>query len=182
MKLIKLIVGLAFVTALTTQAQTNTFWPKLYKAGVQPFADVVISYTNIYAAHEMELNVGLADSYVNVVKKAGYGVAIGGTYWNTLHSGTGIRAGMDDLRSINPYLFDYTEATYSVRAIWSRLAYGGRLALGKSFKDGSVYTEPSFTLEFRFSPRFGLQGDVGYKFTTTQGQGLDGELGLAWAF
>ena len=141
------------------------------------------SYTNFYSAGEVELNAGIADSYAATQeKRANYGLEIGGTYWLTLHTGTGLRMGVNDVTRPSPFIFDYSQVDYSVRFFWSHLAYGARLGEGKSFDDGSAYTEPDIVLEYRFTKNFGLQGYVGDKFCLTRDAGFRGQVGLSWNF
>ncbi len=140
------------------------------------------SCTNFYAASEIELAGGPMFSFSNPSKQNVVGTQVGGVFWQSLHYGPGIHAGINNLGHLNALLFDYSQADYNLRwPVW-RIAPGARLGIGKDFTDGSNYTEPDATLEFRFTKNLGLTASVGYKFTTTDKAGLLGFFGVTGSF
>jgi len=155
--------------------------PKLNQLLIVPFTQLNVSHTNFYNAHELEVMAGASDSLNNYRNHTGYGLELGGTYWTTRYTGTGVRAGLDLTRP-NANLFDWSQVDYSMRWPLWRFAPFGRAGLGKSFVDGSTYTKIEAGCEFRFSPTFGFEGAVGNVFGNTPASGLCGSAALTWAF
>ena len=157
------IIVTAFVLrALTSSAQTNL--------------------SSYYNAHEFELEGGISQSFANTMSHRNAGANIGVTYWQTLRTGTVIRAGVEDVRAPNPLIFDYTEIGESGRLIWWRFAPAFTIYLGTEYIDGSKYTKPEASLEFRFTKNFGLKLAVNDKLSTSNTGGPGGFLDATYDF
>ena len=140
------IIAAALVIAIPASAQTN-----------------LVSY---YNAHSFELEGGLSETFANV-KSHQAGVTVAGTYWQTLHYGTIVRAGINDVRAPNALIFDYTEAGESVRLIWWRFAPGATIYGGKSYVDGGTYTKLEAWIEGRFTKNWGAKFGINDAFSTS---------------
>jgi len=140
------------------------------------------SCTNFYAASEIEIMAGPAFSFAHPVTRMSTGTELGGTYWQSIHYGGGIRAGVTSFSHLNALLFDYSQVDYNVRWPFWRFAIGGRLGAGKDFTDGSNYTVVDATLEFRLTKNMGIETEAGDKFCATDKAGLLGAVQATISF
>ena len=137
--------------------------------------------TNSYYAPGFEVGGGVAQSFANVKSKRNAGMDLQGTWWQTLHTGTTTRAGVNDLRRPNPLIFDYTEVGQSLRAVFSqptngvlslksvlcRFSPAGTIYGGKSYVDGGTYTKVEVSLEYKFTRSWGVNLAVNDSFSTS---------------